>query len=88
MTKVRLIAALLLCVCYTGDAESATRVVQDDLTARYQAQYPTMAPFTTRSASGLFQSGNECGPDRAAPVWGAQSGLLGYSCVSPSANGG
>jgi hypothetical protein len=42
---------------------------------------------TTSDASGapvrLMHNANECPPDRAQPVWGTGSVLLGYSCVTP-----
>jgi hypothetical protein len=37
--------------------------------------------------SGIVSSPNECLPDKAAPVWGGRSGLLGYACVRANANG-
>jgi hypothetical protein len=88
MTKVRVIAAILLSVCNSSYAESAPRDARDHWAARYEAQEPTIPSFASHSASRLYQSGNQCGPDRAVPVWGGQTGLLGYSCVSDSANGG
>jgi hypothetical protein len=86
MTKVRLIAALLLCVCCTAHAESAPREDRDERAARYRAQHSTIDPFATRSAAGLVEGGNECAPDRAVPVWGGGSALLGYRCVDPLGN--
>jgi len=35
----------------------------------------------------VIRNANDCPPDRAEPVWGANSALAGYSCVTPSANG-
>ncbi len=35
----------------------------------------------------IVRNANDCPPDRAEPVWGANSALEGYSCVTPSANG-
>jgi hypothetical protein len=36
---------------------------------------------------GIVSSPNECLPDKAAPIWGGRSGLLGYTCVRANANG-
>jgi hypothetical protein len=84
MTKVRLIAALLLSVCYAADANSGPREAGDDWAAQYRAQESAVAPFSP--AGGLVWSGNDCPPDRAVRVWGGRSGLLGYKCVTQSAN--
>jgi len=41
---------------------------------------PNMTKHVVRNA-------NDCAPDRPEPVWGVNSALDGYSCVTPSANG-
>jgi hypothetical protein len=42
-----------------------------------------------RGTSGsIVINANSCAPDRADPVWGRNSVLLGYSCSVVSANGG
>jgi hypothetical protein len=49
--------------------------------------------FSAASSTGpeahalIVHSANDCAPNRAAPVWGANSALLGYSCVTPSPSG-
>jgi hypothetical protein len=39
-----------------------------------------------RPSVGITQNANDCPPDRAEAVWGAGSALVGYTCVTPSAN--
>lgn len=39
------------------------------------------------SGERIIRNANDCAPDRATPVWGADSSLVGYSCVPRSANG-
>jgi hypothetical protein len=41
----------------------------------------------TSVAEHIVRNANNCAPDRAEPVWGANSALAGYTCVTPSANG-
>jgi hypothetical protein len=48
-------------------------------------QYSAIMP-SAPAASGIIHNANDCAPDRAEAVWGAGSALLGYSCVTPSAN--
>jgi hypothetical protein len=36
---------------------------------------------------GVFPNANECEPNTAEPAWSGDGRLLGYRCVTPSANG-
>jgi len=49
---------------------------------------PRVALADPSSSGGqhVFHSANACAPDSAAPVWGAGSALVGYSCFN-NANG-
>lgn len=51
----------------------------------HRAMYSLMRPQTT---DRIVRNSNECAPEAAAPVWSANSALLGYSCTAASANGG
>lgn len=43
-------------------------------------------PSLSGGGQHIFHSANSCAPDSAAPVWGAGSALVGYSCFN-NANG-
>lgn len=45
------------------------------------------AEWSQSTSRHLYESGSECGPDQAEPVWGEGNKLLGYECKNPSANG-
>jgi hypothetical protein len=47
------------------------------------SQHSAMASDVSGAPARLMHNANECPPDRAQPVWGAGSVLLGYSCVTP-----
>ena len=50
-------------------------------------QYSTITSTKdTRTSARITQNANDCPPDRAEAVWGAGSVLVGYTCVTPSAN--
>jgi hypothetical protein len=53
--------------------------------APISGQYSAIVP-SAPAAPGIIRNANDCAPDRAEAVWGAGSALLGYSCVTPSAN--
>jgi hypothetical protein len=50
------------------------------------AQRSAIAFAGTRASHRVVRDANDCAPDRATAVWGANSALLGYSCATPSAN--
>jgi len=56
------------------------------LDSRYSAM-DGQALHPAPSGERIIRNANDCAPDKAEPVWGADSSLLGYSCVAPSANG-
>ena len=50
---------------------------------------PTQAgapPSLLLASPGLFQSGNECAPDRPEATWSLNHEFLGYSCVRNPSN--
>lgn len=44
------------------------------------------ARFEPNGPTPVLHTANQCPPDHPEPVWGANSELLGYSCVTASAN--
>jgi len=40
-----------------------------------------------RPSIAVVLNANACAPDQAAPAWGENGVLLGYSCLPPTANG-
>ena len=45
-----------------------------------------LRPLGPNGATPVLRTANQCPPDNAEPVWGANSELLGYSCVTAGAN--
>ena len=44
-------------------------------------------PFWIPPLKTIIANANSCAPNQAEAAWGAQNQLLGYACVSASANG-
>jgi hypothetical protein len=40
-----------------------------------------------QASDRIIRNANECTPDVAAPVWGRNATLLGYSCSAANVNG-
>jgi hypothetical protein len=79
----------LLCASTAASAQAGQNY---DGSPRYDARRSAAARqyFQAPAPEGyghVIHNANDCAPDRAEPVWGAGSALLGYSCVTPSANG-
>ena len=78
MRKIQLIIALT----FLSSAALAQTAPRTD----GGAWHPTFAWTGTRSSEHITHNANDCPPDRPEAVWGANGALLGYSCVTPSAN--
>ena len=77
MKKIQTIFVALCCLSSAACAQSEPRLVGENPpgNGRYSA-----------ISNGIVQNANVCPPDRAEAVWGAGSALLGYRCITPSAN--
>jgi hypothetical protein len=85
----RSIILALLCASTTAYAQGGSNSNNgpspyDGRRAVAARSYP--APVTPEGYGRVIHKANDCAPDRAEPVWGAGSALLGYSCETPSAN--
>jgi hypothetical protein len=49
--------------------------------------YSAISPTGTGARVIPVHNANDCAPNRAEPVWRANSALLGYSCVTPTPSG-
>jgi len=52
-----------------------------------QALHPDQDQASPRTNGQIVGNAAACAPDSAEPVWDGNSALLGYSCVTASANG-
>jgi hypothetical protein len=62
-------------------------VAAPDKPAFDHGQFSVIGSRGRATFDGLVRAPAECMPDRAEPVWGATSALLGYTCVR-NENGG
>ena len=53
-----------------------------------QDQYRGLYLDTESNLAAPRSTGGNCAPERAEPIWGHDSNLIGYECVPESANGG
>ncbi|HLJ71156.1 MAG TPA: hypothetical protein VKU03_07560 [Roseiarcus sp.] len=81
----------LLAILFTAGAANAQggpsdRGAPPSVVGRYSA---TSRQSLGQAPSGerIIRNANDCAPDKATPVWGADSSLIGYSCAPYSANG-
>jgi hypothetical protein len=87
MSKLPLAVIMALCLSSQAFAETAPshrhhrRAPPAPLAEKYSAIMPIAS-----AAPGITRNANECAPDVAEAKWGAGGALLGYSCVTPSAN--
>ena len=85
--KSSLLLLALLFVASIADAQGGSS--DENNTPPTNRRYSAMSRQSLGAASSgerIIRNANDCAPDRATPVW-ANSSLIGYSCVAPSANG-
>jgi len=86
MKNFQVAAILALCLSSQAFAQSAPlHRHHRHAPALVGEQYSAIMP-SAPAAPGIIHNANDCAPDRAEAVWGAGSALLGYSCVTPTAN--
>ncbi|GEM_PF-4664542 len=88
MKRTCLIAFVILFTGAAGWAQDLMTRSHRPLDSRYSATnaYPSAA-WSRETRGRATHNANDCAPDTPEPVWGADSSLVGYSCVPPSANG-
>ena len=80
MKTLQLVAIALLSLSSATWAQSGASRADEAAPAsnRYLA-----APTPVGAGDRIVHNANDCPPDRADPVWGANAALLGYTCVTP-----
>ena len=73
--------AALSTLAFAATAAAHTTPKADDLNWR------SAAPTDRSPGADVLHNANECGADAAEPTWSRDGRLLGYLCVTPSANG-
>jgi hypothetical protein len=87
MKSLQRIFIALVAISSAAFAHGATEIAGIDTSALDRGRYSIIESRGRATFDGLVRRPNECGPDRAEPVWGATENLLGYSCTH-SENGG
>jgi hypothetical protein len=85
MKKRHLIILPILLVSSAGYAQDGASVSNGS--SVYGRENSAGSPTAPGARVSTLHNANDCAPNRAAPVWGANSALLGYSCVTPSPSG-
>jgi hypothetical protein len=88
MKNIVLAAILLTCLSSAADARGGyPSAGAPSAPSPDRRDYTAIAPTQeTAPSNGITRNANDCPPDHAEAVWGADSALLGYTCVTPSAN--
>ena len=73
--------AVLSTLAFAATAAARATSQTDDLNWR------GAAPTDRAPGARVLDNANECGADAAEPTWSRDGRLLGYLCVTPSANG-
>jgi hypothetical protein len=84
MKSFRTVLAALLCLSSAAFAQGRPHLPNTQ--SQSADPYIALAPQGFQSSERITHIANDCPPDRAEAVWGAGSALLGYRCVTPSAN--
>jgi hypothetical protein len=87
MKSLQRIVIALVAISSATYVHSATEIAGIDKSALDRGRYSIIESRGRATFDGLVRGPNECGPDRAEPVWGAAANLLGYSCTH-NENGG
>jgi len=83
MKKLRLTILTLICLSSAACAEGGTRLVG---ASQGGGQYSAIMSTAPGASDRVIRNANNCPPDVAEAVWSAGSALVGYRCVTPSAN--
>jgi hypothetical protein len=75
MTKVKMIALLVIAVSSAANAQAYVQRVSVDMIWSGRGLKPAPKAF-----DGIFRSPTDCVPDSADPAWDASDSLLGYTC--------
>ncbi len=86
MKKSLFLAIALLCAPTASHAQSRPNDRDRLFDDRNSAQTSQSVYTGLQGYGRVIHNANDCAPDRAEPVWGAGSALVGYACVTPSAN--
>ena len=78
MKRLPLTLLALLCLSSAAYAQSDARLAA--AASSDNRQYSAIASIEQATSDRNIGNANDCAPDRARPVWGANSALLGYSC--------
>jgi len=79
MKQLHLTLLALLCLSSAAYAQGAPSLAGAAASSDNR-QYSAIAPIGQGISDRIVQNANNCAPDRARAVWGANSTLLGYSC--------
>ena len=87
MTIARFVIVAMLAFHSTAYANVAYDRNLQIATYSAQAPHPDQDQASSRTHGQIVGNPAACAPDSAEPVWDSNSALLGYSCVTASANG-
>ena len=80
MREFHLAMMTLLFLSSAAFAQSEHRLA--DAASPDGGRHPAIASMGPAASWPLARNANDCPPDRAEPVWGANSALLGYACIA------
>ncbi len=83
MKQLRLTVLTLIYLSSAVCAEGETRLAG---ASQAGGQYSAIMSTARGASDRVIQNANNCAPDVAEAVWGADSTLVGYRCVTPGAN--
>ena len=81
MKRLQLTIATLLTVSSATYAQSETSRLALDLIGSGLDRRLSARLAEPGALDRIVRNANECAPDRAEPVWGAEAALLGYACT-------
>jgi hypothetical protein len=84
MKKLHLVLIALAGLASAAHAQSG--LPSAGLAAPGGGQQAVMEAMAPQTSGPIVRNANDCPPDRPEAVWGANGVLLGYACVTPSAN--
>lgn len=87
MKKTVFLTLALLCAPAIAYAQSDwTDNSRQSYDHRYSALGSQSVYMGLEGYGRVIHNANDCAPDRAEAVWGPGQALVGYACVTPSAN--
>jgi hypothetical protein len=80
--------AIVAAMAVHSTARAQTRPTDAHRAFTSEAIHSVTPDIRAGAADRITRNASECAPDVADAVWDGNGNVLGYSCHSPSANGG